>query len=105
MPVYGSFIGRMPRLRDRSRQAVEARRRGPTLEHAVADHRGGESEGQVGMSTRAEQKNHQSDSDIEGARVIMRIARIAVVSLAVSHPIFAQQGPTASQAAQPQTKL
>jgi hypothetical protein len=57
------------------------------------------------MSTRAEQKNHQSDSDIEGARVIMRIARIAVVSLAVSHPIFAQQGPTASQAAQPQTKL
>jgi len=37
------------RLRRRPCHPAQARRPGPTLEHAVADGRRGESEGQVGM--------------------------------------------------------
>src|SRR5579864_1286531 len=41
---------RVPRLRHRSRSGVEARRGRCPVQHAVADERGGEGEGQVGVT-------------------------------------------------------
>ncbi len=48
MSVDRKDFGRLPGVRRRSRKTDEARRRGLPQQHAVADDRSGEGEGQVG---------------------------------------------------------
>jgi hypothetical protein len=48
LPVDGTAIGSLSRLRRRPREAARVLRSGRSLEHAVADNCGRESEGQVG---------------------------------------------------------